>query len=337
MANVTKTVKSSGGDYTSLNAALAGMSGNLTTDCGGSGGAGILTIECYAMSDTTAASTGTGYITDSSHYINITVPTGNRHAGKWDDTKYKLTISTEASTLVINANYTRVKYLQIKDTSGAYDSRYAALLFTNAAGSTIAYCIIACANAARSDRRGVTSTAAGNFYVYNNIIYDFTGSGHYGIRGDLSANKMYVYNNTVVNCATGIDSAGYEDLVAINNLTNDCTNGFANDFDSTSNYNCSDIASDAPGANSVTGEVTFVDEVNKDFHLDPTDTVAIDAGNGGTPKSIFTDDIDGDSRPATDGDWDIGADEYVAAGGASVPRSNPFSRPFRQAFGRGGL
>lgn len=332
MADKTVTVKSSGGDYTSLNAALAGESTNLVSTLDG-----ILTIECYAMSDTTAASTGTGYTTDADHYINITVPTGNRHAGKWDDTKYKLTISTEASTLVINAAYTRVKYLQIKDTSGAYDSRYATYLFTNSAGSTIANCIITCANTGRSDRRGITSRAAGNFYVYNNIIYDFSASGYRGIMADLSANKMYAYHNTVVNCATGIDCGGYQDIVAIGNLTNDCTDGFANDFDSTSNYNVSDIASDPPGANSVVGEVAFVDEANKDFHLASSDTVAIDAGNGGTPKSVFTDDIDGESRPVTDGDWDIGADEYVAPAGGGVPLSNPFSRPFRQAFGRGGL
>ena len=44
MANKTVTVKSSGGDYTSLNAALAGESTNLVSTLDG-----ILTIECYAM------------------------------------------------------------------------------------------------------------------------------------------------------------------------------------------------------------------------------------------------------------------------------------------------
>jgi len=44
---------------------------------------------------------------------------------------------------------------------------------------------------------------------------------------------------------------------------------------------------------------------------------AMDLGNGAGgsvhPHSIFTTDIDGQARPATDLDWDIGADEYVAA------------------------
>lgn len=318
MANATKTVKSSGGDYTSLNAALAGLSGNLTTDCAGTGGAGILTIECYAMQDTTAVDTGTGYTTSADYYINITVPTAERHAGIWNDSKYRLVPSGEVTSFKLGAAYTKIIGLQVSCTTGNYDYRYAIASLATGVNSRISQCILKNQNPSNAYRRGISIVTAGPYYIYNNIVYGFSGTGCTGIYVDTASDKVYIYNNTVVNCAIGIDSNGYQDIVSINNITNDCTDGFSGTFDANSDYNCSDIESDAPGANSVTGEVIFADEANDDFHLGATDSVAINAGSGATPKSIFTDDIDGQSRPGTDLDWDIGADEYVAA--AALPK-----------------
>jgi hypothetical protein len=64
MANKTVTVKTSGGDYTSLNAALAGEAIDLVANTR------ILTIECYAFTDTTAV-TISGYTSDESYYVNM--------------------------------------------------------------------------------------------------------------------------------------------------------------------------------------------------------------------------------------------------------------------------
>jgi len=44
VANATVTVKASGGDYTTLNAALAGEAADLTANCHSTGGAGILPL-----------------------------------------------------------------------------------------------------------------------------------------------------------------------------------------------------------------------------------------------------------------------------------------------------
>ncbi|HEU6436578.1 MAG TPA: hypothetical protein VE028_03940 [Nitratidesulfovibrio sp.] len=90
-----------------------------------------------------------------------------------------------------------------------------------------------------------------------------------------------------------------------------------------SDYNCSDIAGDAPGAHCVTGTVQFKDAANKDFHLAETDTVARGAGVNLTSSGITT-DIDGQTRPAT-GAWDIGADQYVAET-PPVTERNPWGK-----------
>jgi hypothetical protein len=59
--------------------------------------------------------------------------------------------------------------------------------------------------------------------------------------------------------------------------------------------------------------VAFVDEDGDDFHLNASDTVAKNKGTdlSGDSYLPFSDDIDGQTRSGT---WDIGADEYVAAG-----------------------
>jgi len=63
------------------------------------------------------------------------------------------------------------------------------------------------------------------------------------------------------------------------------------------------------------GAVTFVDEASDNFLLGSTDTLAINNGidtSGEAAPLNFTTDIQGETRAT----WDIGADEYVAAGAA---------------------
>jgi hypothetical protein len=101
--------------------------------------------------------------------------------------------------------------------------------------------------------------------------------------------------------------------VVKNTIAYACTDGFSGTFGAASNYNLSNLASDAPGANSRNSQtVTFVDEGNDDFHLSINDTAAINFGTdlSADANLAFTDDIDpeGGTRVAP---WDIGADEII--------------------------
>ena len=158
-------------------------------------------------------------------------------------------------------------------------------------------------------------SGSGKAYIWNNIVYDCapnTSSDGIGT-WSTSSHTVYVYNNTVQNAVIGYHRNNTEIYVAKNNIAQDCTtDGFTGTFDAASNYNNSDFASDAPGANSTTGEVTFLDEANDNFHLGAADAYALNAGTDLSADSnlAVTDDVDGQPRTGT---FDIGADEVPTA------------------------
>lgn len=349
MANVTKTVKSSGGDYTSLNAALAGMSGNLTTDCGGSGGAGILTIECYAMNDTTDADTGTGYTTSSSYYINITSPSSERHAGVWSTSKYRLVCSNSyGGALTLQENYVKVTYLQIHNSNADRPAgiNCPTTLTDNANLITIAYNLIKVSPSGNQyGYKSAPIRTVGDYIdtrIYNNILYDGRSGNDdsYGINISSFGSSNLIYNNTIANCETGVYSDNNNTVTLKNNIFTSCDVPATGTYAAGTDYNVTDHDSMhytvTGGGNShdhTSHTFTFTDSDNDNYHLGSTDTGAIDLGVSDPGSGLFSDDIDGESRS---GSWDCGADEYVSAGG-SIPLSNPFSRPFSQSLGRGGF
>lgn len=322
MSNVTKTVKSSGGDYTSLNAALSGMSGDLTSNCGGTGTAGILTIECYAMSDTTAVDTGTGYTTSSSYYINITVPTAERHDGKWNTSKYRLEISSNAPGIYAQANDINITGLQI---SHSYDGYQQCIVCFGESSGTSTYFIDKCIIKGLDDYSGgITITGyADNATIRNSVIYKPSSVGQsLGDEGVLiETGSITIQNCTIFNFNDGVELDGGSATI-----TNCAVFGNGDDFDIDGTATISYCASDdgdgtnavniSPGATEADDWAdAFVDYANGDFHIKDTDSVLYNAGTD--LSGTFTNDIDGDTRSQ----WDIGADEYVAAGGASVTLS----------------
>lgn len=333
MANATVTVKSSGGNYTSLNSALAGESADLTTNCHSTGGAGILTIECYYLSgaDTTNASTGTGYTTSSSYYINIVVPTAERHDGKWNTSKYSLAASvSNYGLLEIYEAYTRLTGLQISVTGTSDDDR-SGIRIDGAGYCLIDKCIIRRASSSNICQ-GIRFGNASSLYcdIRNSCIYGFdVGEWYAGIACDDTSANIKIQNCTISDNYLGINGNSHV-------VTNCAVFNNSDDFYGTMtiSYCASD---DGDGSNAVSlnenasNEWTnaFIDYSGYDFHIKNTGLL-YNAGND--LSGTFTDDIDGDTRSQ----WDIGADEYVASG-ASIPLSNPFSRPFSQSLGRGGF
>jgi hypothetical protein len=336
VANATKTVKSSGGDYTSLNAALAGQAANLTTNCAGTGGAGILTIECYYLSgaDTTNASTGTGYTTSSSYYINIVVPTAERHDGKWNTSKYSLAASvSNYGLLEIYEAYTRLTGLQISVTGTSDDDR-SGIRIDGAGYCLIDKCIIRRASSSHICQ-GIRFGNASSLYcdIRNTYIYGFNvGAWYAGISCDDASSNIKIQNCTISGNYYGIN--GNSHVVtncAVFNNSDDFYGTMTISYCASDDGDGSNAVNISPGATEADDWANaFVDYANGDFHVKNTSSVLYNAGND--LSGTFTDDIDGDTRSQ----WDIGADEYVAAA-TGIPRSNPFSRPFRQAFGRGGL
>lgn len=337
MANATVTVESSGGDYTSLNAALSGESGDLATDCGGTGGAGILTIQCGNFADTTAASTGPGYTTSADYYINIIGDPADISAGttgKWSTSRHRLVVSSGAA-LTTQAAYTRCQDLQAFSSAGH--------AFTSATNAGQEYqvfqrCIGWCSASANACFHSEGEGGAGTTQVsFHNCLA--LGDGcRYGFVA-VSRRLAYALNCTAVNAQRDGFSQGYTNFTVVNCLGyhNNQAAGSYYDFGTLSPTETYSASGDTSASG--TGCVTEIDDpfVDPDY-TNPEDgdwhiTSGADVvGVGSDLSGTFTDDIDGDTRSS----WDIGADEYVAAGGGRTTKNTrPFPLGVRLGISRG--
>lgn len=313
----TVTVKSSGGDYTSLAAAEAGEQGNLVTLDRQTD------IECYASAagDSTQV-TIDGWTTDATRYIRFVCPAGERHAGVWDASKYHLTLATSGSPggcITIREAYTRIEYLQVRNT------RASAPDFNDAIYSEGTFVLVdGCIT--RGGYRSIRTPGAGS-EIRNCIAYEGVRSGMfiqgtsggfssalnctaigalYGLESSASVNypqakNVYAHGGTWA-FATGTGAAGgsvaktncmSSDTTATNNTggggATNCTNSVAH---STANF-----------TNVTSGSESY---------LLPSGSALIDAGVD--LSATFTNDINGTTRPQGSG-FDVGADEYAAVGG----------------------
>lgn len=324
MANKTVTVKASGGDYSSLNAALSGEAANLVT------GTCILTIECYNFEDTTAADTGTAYTTNSSYYINIVTPTSERHDGKWSTSAYRHVVSN-ASNLIIREAYTRVVGLQFQITSvGATDRNNIQYPVTQANYAFVSHCICVGVATTYSYHAGVSIWNDSNITkIFNCLFYDFrfstTGTLNCGVHLYAGSGEKYVANCTFVDCRYGVTT--YTSTLNLHVYNCLFSGSQTNDFSESTSGTVTVLNSATTRANfGLTGATetdcrysqsfTFVDSANDDYHLGSADGGALGFGKNlyNDANIPFQDDIDGDDRGGSGASWDIGADEYVAAG-----------------------
>ena len=288
-------------------------------------------IACYA-NDTTADTTAVtvdGWNTGTNNFIRIFTPvsatevgTSQRHDGKWDENKYRLAgtvTGSDTGIMLIQDLHVRIDGLQMRLTDMTANSQII-LGLMNQSGSPEVYVsnniIRGVATISYLEHLGILfyyDPTGGKGYVYNNIVYDF------GYNDDMSAAIMavgdgdrYFYNNTIHNSYSGFSDWSSNSSLK-NNIVQNCVFGYNGTFDSSSDYNLSDLASDGPSPSYRYGlatEVTFVDEANDDFHLAQTDPYAKDAGTNLSADAnlAFSTDIDGATRTSVTA-WDIGADE----------------------------
>jgi hypothetical protein len=326
---VTKTVKSSGGDYTSLSAWEAGEQGNLVALDE------IRQAECYAFSDTTAVDIN-GWTTDATRYARVFAASGAEAKLPYNtSTAYRLEPADGVNPLSINEQYVRSERIQIRLTHSAGGIRRAIYIGALGAVATEIFvdgCVMrgACSGTTgqfeglRSDLTDATSI----LIVRNTVAYDFfagsSNTANYGygfIPTTSNSPVMYFYNNAAIGCLQGFyqrsgvifrnclaDGQGVVGFGSAPSVGFDTANTNAS-----SNYNVSDKA-DAPGANSRNNQTTtYEDEAGDNFHLASGDASAKDFGENLSGVTYgFTVDFDNVTRAGT---WDIGPDEFVQAGG----------------------
>ncbi len=299
----------------------------------------ILHLVCYgdaSNSDTTPATID--FTTDSANYVKIYTPyhdtevgTSQRHWGKWDSTKYNLSVSG-AVALTVDTYKAEVDGLQVS--ASQMDSK-AIVITSNCRDVTISRSIIKgdYDGSSGSNVVGISATIPeGTLKIYDDIVYNCDGdSGAKGIYLDINDGTAYVYSNTLYHTYTGI-SVSSGTVVAKNNIVQSATDGYSGTFDSSSDYNLSNLDSDAPNATYTAGNsavtVSFVDTTagSEDLHLSSSDSAAKDNGTDLSSDSNLAFHKDIDSLSRYDGSWDIGADEesnngYVVWDGGGADNS----------------
>ncbi|MFH0891344.1 MAG: right-handed parallel beta-helix repeat-containing protein [Candidatus Falkowbacteria bacterium] len=280
-------------------------------------------VAAYASaSGDTEAVTIDGWTTGEQNYIKVYTPVyswevgeSQRHSGKWDDSKYAIvTGDAMMHSISIGDDFVRIEGIQINHNeslqpgAGIYH-------YTETSGDIhISNNIIKKSNLyTNSDGIELGSTGMTTYYIWNNIIFNFSGSNNTAVTAFTNGN-VYTDNNTIYNCAIGLSNDASNSWIARNNIVSG--SGNANAFVGTFSIGTENNATDGTdaigqGTNNLTGQnFLFWDPTNTDFHLAPG-SAGIDQGTS-TVSSIVTEDIDG--KPIHT--WDIGADdasvEFVA-------------------------
>ena len=209
-----------------------------------------------------------GWTTGAQNFIKMYTPvnttevgTTQRHPGKWDGTKYNLT-PPDTWAIDIKKSYVRIDGVQISLTYGG--SAGGILLEPGATSSDVRISN----NILRSVGGGPNGIRmdSGTARMWNNLVYDIGGWGGTRILGGTA----YIYNSLAYNNYQSFSADAPGVLIGKNLIA--YKSGWY--FGQTC-WNCDPSSSN----NLEWGEhPVFVDEANRDFHLSPTDTVAIDAG-----------------------------------------------------------
>lgn len=314
MATYTKTVDPNGGaDYASIALWEAGeqtlyTSGDIAiADCKRTG----------SLKDTTAVVVSGWTI---GVIPKIIVNAAHRHEGKFVDRRadnnfiYIIQVM-QAAVINISTPATVVDGLYI---SGG-DNGSARAILNGANNTVVQNCIMTLTEWVSSAGYAVYYAqikANTNNVFRNNVV---KGGCTYLI---FSYDQLLAENNTLIRTggvASGLFYSSSGLVTAKNNVVMGAQAGFlcfTGTFHADSNNNVSSDAS-APGTNKAINKTDyaayFVDHTTGDFHL--KDTSFNLWGISGTDLSgTFTTDIDGQTRT---GAWDIGADQYVAAGGTT--------------------
>ncbi len=301
--SVTRTVRASGGDYSTLSSWEAGEQANLVSLDQ------IREAVCYndwpgGLSDDVVID---GWTTDATRYPRITVAEGHRHRGYPKSGFYIKKASSGTSSVLANGTggaYARVEWLDVENAS-TVSGRHGIRSFS-ATGVLVTNCL--------SKTNGTGSSYA--FAVQaagcrlRTCLAHGSAVGVFASVADFEARAV-----VAAGCATGFSlssSPTLKNCIGFNNTTHvtggDAANSSNNAFTGGVGF----------GVASVTGitSASFVSSASNDFHLVAGATSLRGAGANLFSEGV-TIDIDGDARPSS-GAWDIGLDQYVASAPSSL-------------------
>lgn len=327
MGTVTKSIGTTGRDYSTITAWEADL------DNAGVYAAGDYAVgEAYNDSAFNESVTINGGGTVGLASVKLTVPESERHDGT-AGMGARIVRSSISGTSILSSqrNNLTVEWLELtasaKKTSGDTFVGYTSGNYSTNTHHLLIHDFDSSTNYAISGL-SVTGTTP---VSHNNIVYDVKKSG--GTAGNATGitqdgDSAEFYNSTVFNM-TSTSGNGVGISYNYTTVKNCIAMGAGtSDFSGSNGTQSNNMSSDdtAPGTGSIgadDGVLTanqFVSTVDgsEDLHL-KTGADAIDVGTdlGTTPAGVNY-DIDNRDRDAQGDTWDIGADEFVAAGGESI-------------------
>ena len=287
------TVMPSGGDYTSLDAAIDHLVASH---------ANLVTADVYAevkidgtwSSADTAAVTINGLTTDATRYLLVYAATAARHAGVWSTGKYNLTYTATANYEACIQGYdefVRIDGLQIKMIAGSYTGTKAIAVNPAATSDVRLSNTIICGNPSIAAK-----LESGVGYLWNDIIYT---TGDYGLYSDATTSS--VYSCTLVGTVFGIRNVS--GTMTAKNCYAKGTADYAYYGTITKTTCASSDTTDSVGLQNIaynTDAFINVTAGSEDLHLaadglSPLQGAGTDTSGDAAPMN-FTTDIDGDTR-----------------------------------------
>ncbi len=330
---ITKTIKTSGGDYALLSTWEAAQQSDLVTDDV------IAQAECYAGAYTDLVNI-LGWTTGASNYVRIYTPTAERHNGTSRDVSGAGCQFSNAGTVIaISEDYVRIDGLDTKST-GATTSCISTAATITATNNDIRVenCIgnlTASTSATNSVFRFVDDFDA-NVTVINNIVYTSGTSIAICIDVGNVTTAFLAHNTCHAKAGVGIRwGTGAGDTHTLWNnwassLTTTAYSVIGTSGTEVGGYNASDDATGDDGGLTtgalinVTTADQFVSitEGAEDFHLVTGSSLEA----AGSPTAAVALDIDGEARDGTTPD--IGADEAVFITGTAASNLNAVTAAF---------
>jgi len=271
-------------------------------------------VYCRASSgsaDTTQV-TINGFTTDSTHYIVVEAADGDQALKTGISTsRYRLALDPgNTGIILVEDNYVTIKGIQIVGTFSTHGHD----IKITATNCKVDSCYLTGDLTGDHWNFGV-EVGTGPDTIFNTIATGFNNTNtNAGFRTDTGT--MYVYNSISYDCYAGVRN-GSGTVVATNCAVFSST---GEDFNGTItvDYCASD---DGTGTNSVAASGSdwaneFPDYATLDFTMINTGN-AYHGGTTGPATSLYTTDMEGDTYYSTA--YSIGVDEYVAAGGISIP------------------
>lgn len=301
---VTKTIKASGGDYSSLAAWIS----SLPTDLVGTDT--IQQAEVYAFTDTTGI-TFSGFNVDATHYIRVYAAPGEGHSGYFDPSKQLLSV-TNTNGITLRSGFVFLEGLQLQLTA----TNSSQLVYDNSSSAGLVARLTNCLlKGVISGGSGYGTGVYGYSVVGNSIIelincaiwgfynQNYPTSGSFGVSNMYSDVRMY--NCTVYNCGVNVKTNSATYLTTVVNCVSFASkvadySGAAGNYQNTSNNASGD--SSAPGTSPLIGQTlanfAFVSTTETDpgFLDIGSASTLITSGVNNPLSGVYSTDIHGRTR-----------------------------------------